>query len=81
MTTNTTLAGGPATRRRRVSSLGFRVFTYGSLILIIAPAVWILLGVLFRALGHWRWSVLWTPLTAGGCATRSSAPCSSCWAC
>jgi phosphate transport system permease protein len=70
MTTNTTLAGGPATRRRRVSSIGFRVFTYGSLILIIGPAVWILLGVLFRALGHWRWSVLWTPLSASGGGLR-----------
>ena len=50
MTTNTSLAGGPATRRRRVSSVGFRLFTYGALVLIIAPAVWILLGVLFRAL-------------------------------
>jgi len=70
MTTNTSLAGGPATRRRRASSVGFRVFTYGALVLIIAPAVWILLGVLFRALGHWRWSVLWTPLTATGGGLR-----------
>jgi phosphate transport system permease protein len=64
----TTLAPGPATRRRRMSSIGFRVFTYGSLVLIIAPAVWILLGVLFRAAGHWKWSVLWTKLgpTGGG---------------
>jgi phosphate transport system permease protein len=67
MMTNTSLAPGPATRRRRVSSIGFRVFTYGSLVLIIAPAVWILLGVLFRAASHWRWSVLWTKLgTTGG---------------
>ena len=70
MTTSTTLAGGPSTRRRRFSSIGFRVFTYGALILIIAPAVWILLGVLFRALGHWRWSVLWTPLSATGGGLR-----------
>ncbi len=65
---NTSLAPGPATRRRRMSSIGFRVFTYGSLVLIIAPAVWILLGVLFRAAGHWKWSVLWTKLgpTGGG---------------
>ena len=70
MTANTSLAGGPATRRRRISSSGFRVFTYASLILIIAPAVWILLGVLFRALAHWRWDVLWTPLTAEGGGLR-----------
>jgi phosphate transport system permease protein len=70
MTTNTSLAGGPATRRRRISSVGFKAFTYGALVLIIAPAVWILLGVLFRALGHWRWDVLWTPLTASGGGLR-----------
>jgi phosphate transport system permease protein len=45
-----------------MGSIGFRVFTYASLILIIAPAAWILLGVLFRAWSHWRWDVLWTPL-------------------
>ncbi len=70
MTTNTSLAGGPSTRRRRVSAVGFRVFTYGALILIIAPAAWILLGVLFHALGHWRWDVLWTPLSAEGGGLR-----------
>ena len=80
MTTNTSLAGGPTTRRRRVSSTGFKVFTYGALVLIIAPAAWILLGVLFPAPGplaleravdsaHRR--------PAAGCGTRSSAPCSS----
>ena len=67
---NTTLAPGPATRRRRMSSIGFRAFTYGSLVLIIAPAVWILLGVLFRAASHWRWSVLWTRLGATGGGLR-----------
>lgn len=66
----TSLAAGPATRRRRMSSIGFRAFTYGALTLIIAPAAWILLGVLARALSHWRWSVLWTPLTPEGGGLR-----------
>jgi phosphate transport system permease protein len=64
------LAAGRSTRRRRAGSVGFRVFTYAALILIIAPAAWILLGVFFRAAQHWRWDVLWTPLTAEGGGLR-----------
>jgi phosphate transport system permease protein len=66
----TPLAPGPSTRRRRMGSIGFRVFTYGALLLIIGPAAWILLGVLFRAVGHWRWDVLWTPLGPNGGGLR-----------
>ena len=66
----TPLRAGPATRRRRMSSIGFRVFTYGALILIIGPAAWILLGVLFRATAHWRWDVLWKPLGPEGGGLR-----------
>ena len=36
----------------------------------MAPAAWILLGVLARAWSHWQWSVLWTPLTATGGGLR-----------
>ncbi|HEY6426186.1 MAG TPA: ABC transporter permease subunit [Acidimicrobiales bacterium] len=64
------LTAGPGTRRRRMGSVGFRVFTYASLILIIAPAAWILLGVLFRATAHWRWDVLWTQLGPDGGGLR-----------
>jgi phosphate transport system permease protein len=64
------LAAGPSTRRRRGSSIGFRVFTYAALTLIIAPAAWILVGVLARAWSHWRWDVLWTPLTSEGGGLR-----------
>jgi phosphate transport system permease protein len=53
-----------------MSSIGFRVFTYGALVLIIGPAVWILLGVLGRAVGHWQWSVLWTKLGPEGGGLR-----------
>ena len=57
-----------------MGSIGFRVFTYAALLLIVVPAAWILLGVLFKAAAHWRWDVLWTKLTPAGadCATRSS---------
>jgi len=67
---STTLSGGPATRRRRVSSSLWRVLTYLALILIMAPAAWVLIGVLARAWSHWRWSVLWTPLTSTGGGLR-----------
>jgi phosphate transport system permease protein len=64
------LSAGPSTRRRRMGSIGFRVFTYAALLLIIVPAAWILLGVLFKAAAHWRWDVLWTKLTPAGGGLR-----------
>jgi phosphate transport system permease protein len=64
------LAAGPGTGRRRASSVGFRVLTYVALVLIIAPAAWLLLGVLARAWAHWRWDVLWTTLTPEGGGLR-----------
>jgi phosphate transport system permease protein len=67
---STTLAGGPATRRRRVSTLTWRLLTYLALLLIMAPAAWLLLGVVVRAWSHWQWSVLWTQLTPTGGGLR-----------
>jgi phosphate transport system permease protein len=64
------LAGGPSTRRRRGATLTWLVLTYLALVLIMAPAAWILLGVLARALPHWHWSVLWTTLTPTGGGLR-----------
>ena len=64
------LSAGPSTRRRRMGSIGFRVFTYAALLLIVVPAAWILLGVLFKAAAHWRWDVLWTKLTPAGGGLR-----------
>jgi len=58
-----------ATRNRRLSTIAFRVFTYGALLFVLGPAIWLLEGVLAHALPHWRWSVLTQPLTsapAGG---------------
>jgi phosphate transport system permease protein len=48
------------TRRRRFMQNGFRVGTYLALLLIIAPAAWLVIGVVARAVPHWRWDVLWT---------------------
>jgi phosphate transport system permease protein len=69
-TPGTSLAAGPSTRRRRMSSIGFRVATYVALVLIVGPAVWVLLGVLGRAWSHWQWSVLWTKLGPEGGGLR-----------
>lgn len=67
---STSLSAGPATRRRRVSTITWRVLTYVALVLIMAPAAWLLFGVLARALPHWQWSVLWTTLTPTGGGLR-----------
>jgi len=58
----------PWTRRRRIASIGFALFTYAALLCVIGPAAWILLGVIVRAVPHWQWSVLTTPTkgTGGG---------------
>ena len=66
----TSLAAGPSTRRRRVSTLAWRGLTYLALVLIMAPAAWLLIGVLGRAWSHWKWSVLWTQLTPEGGGLR-----------
>ena len=64
------LAAGPATRRRRVSTRVWRGLTYLSLILLMAPAAWLLINVLAKAWPHWQWSVLWTQLTSTGGGLR-----------
>ena len=58
----------PRARRRTVASFLFRGGTFLALALVIAPAVWLLGGVVARAASHWNWSVLWTPFkgTTGG---------------
>ncbi|HEX4434700.1 MAG TPA: phosphate ABC transporter permease PstA [Acidimicrobiales bacterium] len=67
---STSLSAAPATRRRRMATQLWRGLTYLALFLIMAPAAWILLGVVSRAWAHWRWSVLWTPLTPTGGGLR-----------
>ena len=64
------LVAAPATRRRRVFSGTWRALTYLALILIMAPAAWLLINVLVQAWPHWQWSVLWTTLTPTGGGLR-----------
>jgi phosphate transport system permease protein len=63
----TLVQGMPSTRRRTVTGVVFRVFTYLALLLVVGPALWILLGVVVRAIPHFQFNVLWTPSkNAGG---------------
>ncbi len=64
------LAAAPATRRRRTATQAWRGLTYVALVFIMAPAAWLLIGVVARAWSHWRWSVLWTTLTPTGGGLR-----------
>lgn len=54
------------TRGRRVREWVFRALTLVALVLVVGPAAWILLGVVGRAVPHWRWSVLVTPTSGAG---------------
>ena len=63
-----TTQGMPSTRRRTVFGVAFKLGTYLGLLLVIGPALWILVGVVVRAVPHWQWSVLTTNTmgTGGG---------------
>lgn len=52
----------PRARRRTVFTAAFRAATVLALVLVLSPAVWLLAGVVGKAVPHWHWSVLWTPL-------------------
>ena len=58
----------PRTRGRRIREVLFRGTNLLALVLILGPAIWIVVGIVSRALPHWHWSVITTPLhqTSGG---------------
>jgi phosphate transport system permease protein len=58
----------PTHRRRKVAGVLFRLGTFAALLLVVGPALWVLIGVVARAVPHWKWSVLTTPTkgTTGG---------------
>jgi phosphate transport system permease protein len=63
-----TTQGMQTHRRRTAAGIAFRIGTYLALLMVVGPALWVLLGVVVRAVPHWQWSVLTTPTkgTTGG---------------
>lgn len=59
------LEGRLALRRRIANALGWAVST-ASLAVIIVPTVWVIYGVVARAVPGWHWSVLFQPGAGNG---------------
>jgi len=64
------LSAAPTTARRRIATQVWRSCTYLALVLLMAPAAWLLINVVAKAWPHWQWSVLWTQLTPTGGGLR-----------
>jgi len=62
----TTSHSFPSTRKRRASTIAFRVGTYLALLLVLGPALWLVIGIVGRALPHFSFGVLNQALTPEG---------------
>ncbi len=58
--------GHRRTRRRRIVQGIYQGWSYLALLLILGPAAWLVIGVVARAVPHWRWDVLWTNTEGNG---------------
>jgi phosphate transport system permease protein len=59
-------AAMPGTGRRRAVSLAFRGATFLALLLVVVPAVWLIAGIISRAVPSFRWGVLVHPTVGNG---------------
>jgi len=45
---------------RKIASMWYRVACFSALALVVGPALWLVFGIVLRAIPHWQWSVLTT---------------------
>jgi phosphate transport system permease protein len=59
-------AAFPSTRRRTIKDWAFRIATLVALVAVVGPVIWVIVGIIARAVPHWRWSVLTTNTVGAG---------------
>jgi len=55
-----------SSRRRRIADGAFRAFTLLALAAVVGPVLWVVGGVVDRAVPHWRWTILTTTTSGAG---------------
>jgi phosphate transport system permease protein len=56
----------PVTLRRRVANTGFWMLCFVCLVAVIGPTIWLAVGIISRALPHFRWSMITTVTSGNG---------------